>query len=95
MTTTTLRCSETDCGATVAREYRGYLCPTCGNLLQAVNDPGPVPAERLKGLWKERRTSNHKPTTPAGSGVSASSSRIRRKRMWLRCSKAMSRCCPA
>jgi threonine synthase len=44
----------------VAREYRGYLCPTCGNLLQAVTDPGPVPAERLKKIWRERRMSNNR-----------------------------------
>ena len=55
-----LRCSEADCGTTVAREYRGYLCPTCGNLLQAVTDPGPVPAERLKKIWRERRMSNNR-----------------------------------
>jgi threonine synthase len=44
----------------VAREYRGHLCPTCGNLLQAIIDPGPVPAERLKEIWRERRASNNK-----------------------------------
>jgi threonine synthase len=58
--TTHLRCSEADCGATVEREYRGYLCPTCGNLLQAVTDPGPVPPERLKTIWRERRASNNR-----------------------------------
>ena len=57
---TGLRCSEADCGTTVAREYRGHLCPTCGNLLQAIIDPGPVPAERLKEIWRERRASNNK-----------------------------------
>jgi len=59
-TTTYLRCSETGCGATVAREYRGYLCPTCGNLLEAVTDPGPATPEQLKKLWRERRASNGK-----------------------------------
>jgi threonine synthase len=44
----------------VAREYRGYLCPTCGNLLQAVTDPGPATPEQLKQLWRERRMSNGK-----------------------------------
>jgi threonine synthase len=44
----------------VAREYRGYLCPTCGNLLQAVTDPGPATPEQLKKLWRERRASNGK-----------------------------------
>ena len=39
--TTTLRCSE-GCGTTVAREFRGYACPTCGNLLEAVANPGPL-----------------------------------------------------
>jgi threonine synthase len=58
VTTTELRCSEADCGASVAREYRGYLCPTCGNLLQAVTDPGSLPPERLKKIWRERRMSN-------------------------------------
>ena len=59
-TTTHLRCSEAGCGATVAREYRGYLCPTCGNLLEAVTDPGPATPEQLKKLWRERRASNGK-----------------------------------
>ena len=59
-TTTHLRCSEAGCGTTVAREYRGYLCPTCGNLLQAVTDPGPATPEQLKKLWRERRASNGK-----------------------------------
>jgi threonine synthase len=44
----------------VAREYRGYLCPTCGNLLEAVTDPGPATPEQLKKLWRERRASNGK-----------------------------------
>jgi len=60
VSTTQLRCSEADCGTTVAREYRGYLCPTCGNLLQAATDPVPVEAERLKAIWRERRASNNK-----------------------------------
>jgi len=55
-----LRCSEADCPTTLPREYRGYLCPTCGNLLQAVVDPGPVPPERLREIWRERRASNRK-----------------------------------
>jgi threonine synthase len=59
-TTTYLRCSETGCGATVAREYRGYLCPTCGNLLDAVTDPGPVPPENFQTLWRQRRMSNNR-----------------------------------
>ena len=56
---TGLRCSEADCGTTLPREYRGYLCPVCGNLLQAVSDPGPVSPGRLKEIWRERRASNH------------------------------------
>jgi threonine synthase len=59
VTTTQLRCSEAGCGTTVAREYRGYLCPTCGNLLQAVTDPGSVTPEELKRVWRERRSSNN------------------------------------
>jgi threonine synthase len=42
----------------VAREYRGYLCPTCGNLLQAVTDPGPATPEQFRKIWRERRMSN-------------------------------------
>jgi len=57
--TTHLRCSEVDCGTTVPREYRGYLCPTCGELLQAVIDPGPLPPEQLQALWRQRRASNN------------------------------------
>jgi threonine synthase len=60
VTTTRLRCSEADCGTTVARDYRGYLCPTCGNLLQALVDPVALPAEKLKEIWRERRASNNK-----------------------------------
>jgi threonine synthase len=58
-TTTGLRCSQADCATAVPREYRGYLCPMCGNLLEAVADPGPVPAERLKEIWRARRASNN------------------------------------
>ena len=57
---TGLRCSEADCGTAVPRDFRGYLCPTCGNLLQAVSNPGASTPEELKKLWRERRSSNHK-----------------------------------
>jgi threonine synthase len=60
VTTTHLRCSEADCGATVAREFRGYLCPTCGNLLEAVANPGPMTGDQLKKIWSQRRASNNK-----------------------------------
>ena len=55
---THLRCSE-GCGTVVAREYRGYACPTCGNLLEAVNDPGGGGPEDWKQTWRQRRSSNH------------------------------------
>ena len=66
LSTTGLRCSEQECGTAVPREYRGYLCPTCGNLLEAVVNPGPASAGQLKDLWRERRSSNRKLDT---SGV--------------------------
>lgn len=58
--TTGLRCSERDCGTAVPREFRGYLCPACGNLLEAVVDPGAASPAQLKQLWRERRSSNRK-----------------------------------
>jgi threonine synthase len=58
--TTLLRCSDTGCGTTVAREFRGYLCPTCGNLLQAVTDPGNLTPAQFQELWRQRRMSNSK-----------------------------------
>ena len=60
VSTTRLRCSEAGCATLVAREFRGYLCPACGNLLEAINDPGSRSAEQLKALWRERRSSNHR-----------------------------------
>src|SRR4051812_39477734 len=63
---TPLRCSEAGCGTTVARDFRGYLCPTCGNLLEAVANPGSATPDELRHLWKQRRTSNH---TLDASGV--------------------------
>jgi threonine synthase len=53
-----LKCSEPACGTEVPRDFRGYSCPVCGNLLQAVPNPGPLPPEELKKIWRERRTSN-------------------------------------
>lgn len=58
LSTTYLRCSQAGCQTTEPREYRGYLCPTCGNLLQAVTDPGPSTPEQFQKLWRERRMSN-------------------------------------
>jgi len=55
---THLQCSEASCGATLPRDFRGYACPQCGNLLQAVTDPGPLTPPQLRRLWRERRTSN-------------------------------------
>jgi threonine synthase len=56
---TQLRCSDAACGAVVPRDFRGYACPQCGDLLQAVTDPGPLTPAQLKQLWRERRTSNN------------------------------------
>ena len=53
-----LRCSEAGCGTEVPRDYRGYSCPVCGNLLQAVPSPGPLSPGQLKKVWRERRASN-------------------------------------
>jgi len=53
-----LRCSEAGCGTEVSRDYRGYSCPVCGNLLQAVPNLGSLSPEQLKKIWRERRTSN-------------------------------------
>ncbi|HUI54943.1 MAG TPA: threonine synthase [Bryobacteraceae bacterium] len=53
-----LCCSEADCGKSVPRDFRGYSCPACGNLLQVVTDPGVDSSERRKQLWRERRASN-------------------------------------
>ena len=61
-----LRCSEADCATAVPREFRGYLCPACGNLLQAEIDPGAATPEELKKIWRERRSSNR---TVDASGV--------------------------
>jgi threonine synthase len=59
MTPSVLRCSETACGTEVPRDYRGYSCPKCGNLLQAVPNPGSLSPDQLKKLWRDRRASNN------------------------------------
>ena len=57
---TQLRCSESGCGVTVPRNFRGYACPQCGNLLEAFAGPLDIPVDRLKQIWRERRSSNNR-----------------------------------
>ena len=61
-----IRCSNPDCGKTFARDFSGYSCPTCGDLLEIAIDTAAFHAEKLKAEWKLRRTSNDAPDT---SGV--------------------------
>ncbi len=52
-----IRCSDPACAAVQAREYEGYACPACGDLLEiACESPGISP-DQLKSLWCGRRAS--------------------------------------
>jgi threonine synthase len=54
------RCIEPLCGARFGVEARLYVCPRCGGLLEIEKDAAEeeeAGGERLKGLWRERRTS--------------------------------------
>ncbi len=52
-----LRCSNTDCAATLELHDRALSCPVCGDLLEVVvNEVKHSPAD-LKRLWLERRCS--------------------------------------
>ncbi len=52
-----LRCSISECGATLDLHDRALACPVCGELLEVVVDPGSFEPEDLKRTWLERRTS--------------------------------------
>ena len=50
-----LRCSISHCGTTLDLHDRALACPTCGELLEVVVDPGTCDPEDLKRLWLQRR----------------------------------------
>jgi len=53
-----LRCSNQGCGQALERDFSAFECPKCGGLLE-MNSNGfrPDPFE-VRGIWRERRTSN-------------------------------------
>src|SRR5579883_944176 len=53
-----IRCSNPDCGATFERDFSGYACPRCSDLLEIAVTTNASDAERLRSVWKQRRTSN-------------------------------------
>src|SRR5947209_9808219 len=53
-----LQCSNHECSHALARDFAGYQCPQCGDLLElSCNGFRPIPAQ-LKELWSQRRLSN-------------------------------------
>lgn len=60
-----LRCSTGDCGTTLDLHERALACPKCGELLEAIIEPGQVDAQELKRRWLERRLS-HAPQDASG-----------------------------
>ena len=53
-----LQCSNQACGQLLERNFPSLECPSCGDLLElSINGLRPDP-DRLRSLWKERRTSN-------------------------------------
>ena len=53
-----LQCSNRECSHPLARDFGGYECPQCGDLLElSCNGFRPDPAP-LRELWRERRLSN-------------------------------------
>lgn len=52
-----LRCSISQCGATLDLHDRALACPVCGELLEVVVDPGSFEPGDLKQIWLQRRTS--------------------------------------
>jgi threonine synthase len=52
-----LRCSVSECGATLDLHDRALACPKCGDLLEVAIDPGPGDAAHWKQLWLNRRMS--------------------------------------
>ena len=53
-----IRCYNPQCHATVERDFQGFACPACADLLEIVYPRLPHPAVDLKRLWRERRMSN-------------------------------------
>ena len=56
--TAELICFEERCRSRYAITEVIYNCPRCGGLLEATYGHQDLPADRLKALWRERRTSN-------------------------------------
>jgi len=54
-----LRCSNTDCAATLDLHGRSLSCPVCAELLEVVVDPVTVPPAELKRVWLQRKCSYH------------------------------------
>ncbi|HKD86507.1 MAG TPA: threonine synthase [Terriglobales bacterium] len=52
-----LRCSNTDCGATLDLHERALSCPVCADLLEVVIDPPDASPDALKRMWFRRRCS--------------------------------------
>lgn len=52
-----LRCSNTECAATLDLHDGALFCPACGELLEVVVDPPALSPAELKRLWLERRCS--------------------------------------
>jgi len=54
-----LECFEPQCRTRYPITEVIYNCPKCGGLLQAAYEGDPGDPVTLKGIWRERRTSNH------------------------------------
>ena len=52
-----LRCSNTECAATLDLHDRALSCPVCAELLEVVVDPPDSSPAELKRTWLDRRTS--------------------------------------
>lgn len=52
-----LRCSNTDCAATLELHERALACPVCGDLLEVVAAPPNRAPTDLKRIWLARKTS--------------------------------------
>ena len=52
-----LRCSNTECAATLDLHERALACPECGDLLEVVIDPPSASPDALKRTWFRRRCS--------------------------------------
>jgi threonine synthase len=52
-----LRCSNTECAATLELHDRALSCPVCVELLEVVVDPPSSSPAELKRIWRERRCS--------------------------------------